>query len=71
MMTRTISHYLQCTASLFSMSPFCLEVDSAFEKRNFDNCDTILLMFNFLTVLGGGGGGLFWCMTSVPEERQL
>ena len=70
-MTRTISHYLQCTASLFSIS-FGLEVDSAFEKRNFDNCDTILvLMFNCLTVfLGGGGGGLSgW--TSVPEERQL
>ena len=52
-------------------------MDSTFEKRNFDNCDTILLlMFNFLTVLGGGGGGVgvggvFGCMTSVPEERQL
>ena len=59
MMSRTISHYLQCTASPFLIWP-ALEVDSAFEKRNFDNCDTILvLMFNCLTVFffGGGGGG--------------
>ena len=47
-------------------------MDSVFEKRNFDNCDTILLlMFNFLTVLGGGGWGVVWVHDICSRRKTI